>query len=251
MPEWDTPPPSWADSDGFTEDNYRCVACIGHRVEAEKKRRAHEYAAWNRCRLEETRRALLERVPSEFRGLRLATIAAAGRLRRPEASKELEPFILWPDELPPVLLLVGPTEAGKTSAAAALLNEIVERGTAEGAKRREAELAGGIRFLLSSRLASARSRSPLGEDPEEVVQALEATVLVIDELGLEEQRFIPELETIIHEWHSSGRRTIVTTGLTSEVLKERYQGGIVRRLAMDRAHSTTVIRCASAKEPTC
>ena len=88
-------------------------------------------------------------------------------------------------------------------------------------------------FLYASahELAKARSTSRLGEEPEVVERALRCGLLVVDELGGEDERYGSAVSEIIYERHAWQRATWITTGVNSERLGQRYGGGIVRRIS--------------------
>lgn len=127
-----------------------------------------------------------------------------------------------------MLTLTGPSGAGKTSLACAMLRATIDSG-ARGVET--------SRFVRSWELAKARSEHALGRGEAPLVTlALRAHTLVIDELG-EELRSSSRLvrgdtaiRDVLHERQAAGRRTIITTYLSRDEIAATYGAGIARRL---------------------
>lgn len=127
------------------------------------------------------------------------------------------------------LLLCAPSGAGKTTGAIArsknILSATEKRGTPD-----DFRFACGIRFATAADLATARRQHALGQgEPWEIEEAIEATLLILDELGFEPQvdTAIPELADIRYR---KNRLTITTTGLRPNELTSRYGEATVRKL---------------------
>jgi hypothetical protein len=116
-----------------------------------------------------------------------------------------------------VLVLRGPAGSGKTSLAAAVIAAEAERG-----KR--------IAWAPAVRLAMARSEAKLGEEPQEVRDAIRSDALVIDDVGNESLTPTSALVDVVFSRHDAERPVVITTGLSSVALAERYGGGTGRRL---------------------
>jgi hypothetical protein len=129
------------------------------------------------------------------------------------------------------MLLVGPTAAGKTSLAVAMLDAWVR---AEPYARR------GSLFVEAAWLARARARHRLGADEAPLVRdCLTAPLLLLDDLGQEREDRDGCITDVVYGRSNAELPTWVTCGLTTrdatleafaEKLSQRYDGGFVRRL---------------------
>lgn len=121
------------------------------------------------------------------------------------------------------ITFVGKPGSGKTSLAIAMFRAAVE-----------ADRSGSWRaqhmFVSAHRLAKARGTHKLGEEAPLVDSALRAPLLVIDELGGEDQRHASAVTEVIYERHAEDRPTWITTGVTVKEIAARYGGGISRRV---------------------
>lgn len=115
---------------------------------------------------------------------------------------------------------IGPPGAGKTSLAAAMFRSAIDR-----TKRPR-----WYRWTSGHALAKARVSASLGDEAPLVQQALDADLLVIDELGGEEPRHATSVSEVIYERHAENRPTWITTGVSPKVIADRYGGGIARRV---------------------
>ena len=115
---------------------------------------------------------------------------------------------------------IGPPGAGKTSLVAAMFRIAVER-----TKRPR-----WYRWASAHQLAKARASADLGDEAPLVQLALEADLLVVDELGGEQERYASAVGEVIYERHAANRPTWVTTGVAPKVIADRYGGGIARRV---------------------
>lgn len=152
--------------------------------------------------------------------------------------------------LPICTVLVGPSTAGKTSVACAMLAHLLVGVERDAGRPRAAAalgptlidraleeaitMAAGVRFTPAYWPAKARAQTPLGRGEAPAVDAaIEATVLVLDDLGAEPVRSSAIAE-ILFERHHHERPTIVTTKLNGAEIAEQYAEfdgeGIARRL---------------------
>jgi hypothetical protein len=98
------------------------------------------------------------------------------------------------------------------------------------ARRHVHSFRGRGEYVGASDLAHARSRSRLGEEPEVVRAALEAGVLILDDLDLAPEVHGSAVVDVIHRRHRDGLLTIATTSLSPEETAARFGDGTSRRL---------------------
>lgn len=133
------------------------------------------------------------------------------------------------------VVLTGPTGSGKTTAGVSMLHG----GLAENFDRAPTLT---YRFASAIALAMARADAPLGTEPRAIRDAVEAGVLLLDDLGSEPARFVDVIAEIVMRRHDADRPLWCTTWLSGREIAARYGGGVARRL-LERAH---VIRCGGA-----
>ena len=168
---------------------------------------------------------------------------AGGRIKNPSVVDRLHQIAVGDGpQPPPVVTLVGETEAGKTSAAIAMAIEILVRGKRLDAKITTIRRAAGVRFYLAHTLGAAPDRNKLGGVPVEIHDAEKATVLFIDVFGGEEIRHNLILEALILQRIHAGAITVLTTGMKADALLQRYTGGFCRKIAIDK-RCAEVIQC--------
>lgn len=139
---------------------------------------------------------------------------------------------------PRALALVGDSGSGKTSAAAALIV-----GAAAFDFAFDGVPAHTYVFDSAIELAREASHIPTWQgEAARVTRAKEAGVLMLDEIGREDERQRQTIVEIIHARHDAERPTWITTGLVRADLGGRYGGGVLRRLFED----AVVIRCTGS-----
>lgn len=132
------------------------------------------------------------------------------------------------------LIAEGPAGSGKSTLVCAMLGARARRLIGEGRRWH------GAMFVSAIDLGRSRSVSRLGEEPEIVLDAMRAKVLVIDDLGAESPRDSEPIVQVIHARHDAEAPTWITTGITAEEIATRYGGGIARRIY----EGAIVIDCA-------
>lgn len=167
-------------------------------------------------------------IPKRFRwaiDVNLTTLAA--RVKLP--AERISAALTWAaglDAIPPSLALTGVTGAGKTSLVVALFATWFARHRDEGA-----------RFVTAIELGLSRSRHPLGhDDPPAVTAALEAPLLILDDLGAEAPMHADVVRQVLHGRHNDDLPTWVTSGLSQAALAQRFDGGLARRLFEEAKH---------------
>lgn len=175
-------------------------------------------------------RAALETIPKGFSWASFVAPELAARVKNDAAIAHARTAVAEAAGV----LLTGGAGTGKTSLACAMMRALVETGDPR------------VLFVGAYWLAKAREQYRLGQgEAPEVERAIEASVLVIDDVGIEQARNTA-LSEVIYERHAAERRTIITTGFGFKALAERYGDGIARRMS----EGATVIRCGTAERRT-
>jgi len=149
-------------------------------------------------------------------------------------------------------VMIGETGLGKTTTAAVMLLQLMRAGF-HGSEADWA-LAQDARWYRAQELESAIKGHPLGRsEPPDMRSAMTTRLLVLDELGWE--RDLKVIDDLFAARSSDERRvTIVTSGLDSNKIQERYGEAVWRRLFTFRGRSSAVARAfpeadaAQAKE---
>ncbi len=172
-------------------------------------------------------RAAMEKTDAaRLRGTAIATIpkryvwARANALELPARVKTRGPVL---EVVKRVLgatrvIFVGPSGSGKTSLACACLRERLPHGV----------------FMTAFRLGIARQQAALGQgEPASVDRAINAPLLLIDELGGEAKVATNAIRDVIFARHDADMPTWITTGFTSQQIAETYGDGALRRIIED------------------
>lgn len=118
-----------------------------------------------------------------------------------------------------IVTLTGPTRCGKTSLAAAALQDRIAEGL----------------FVESAELGAAASSHGFGSgDAPLVTRSLRTRLLVLDELqvhAVPSQR--DAVWRVVHQRHRAGRLTVITTGVPRPLLVEAYGEGFEGRVFME------------------
>jgi len=134
------------------------------------------------------------------------------------------------------ILFLGPTGAGKTITAVALAFKILERAVDLEVPESFVRLAKGLRFTVGRELSSARRIFPMGGgEPPPILEAQDATLLVLDEIGYEMTKTgdgAPDtaIFDVLDARYRAARPVVVTSGLTKAKFAQRYGAAMMRRL---------------------
>ncbi len=199
---------------------YRCRRGCGERVDIESSscaacRAKLAAATWRACAMQRVPAAFLD---AEFESEWLVNLL--GSKVHAEAMKA----VLDHEHR---VAAVGPPGSGKTSLIAAML-------LASDFSSYDTAPLRGPTWVSAHQLAKARALHPLGEGEAPLIrQALEAPLLVVDELGGEDQRYASAVAEVLYERHAQDHPTWVTTGVSPKEIADRYGGGIARRVFED------------------
>lgn len=180
-----------------------------------------------------------ESIPEALRALTLSSIAP--RITYKAGIEAATAFGLARRPAPPTMLIVGQSGSGKTSLAVATLADRLRRAGELEAPPSEAHAASTARFFFAPDLGRARERSRLGAEAPAIVEAFDASFLVLDEFGAEAARHSEIIEEIIFARAAHGRATMIATNLSSAQIAGRYSAGMLRRIASDD-HCSRVVR---------
>lgn len=125
----------------------------------------------------------------------------------------LEKLVTKPTGFNHSITFTGPARKGKTTLACALMGELIDLGM----QRKHFARASRIEFFLANDLAAARDESRLGAPVRIVERSIDASVLLLDEVGRIVRR--PNDDTIfrvVHLRHRECRPTIFTTPARTE-----------------------------------
>jgi DNA replication protein DnaC len=126
------------------------------------------------------------------------------------------------------VVLFGTAGSGKTVLACCMLRAVAEAVLA--VDERAEWILRNARFMGAYDLAKSRLENPLGKGEAKLVeQAMGASLLVIDDVGLERMRSTG-IEEVLHHRHAQELPTWITTFLGVNALSERYGDGIARRI---------------------
>lgn len=179
-------------------------------------------------------RHVREQLPSNARG-------ATAELRARTPAKLLAVVDGWSWD-GPNLLILGPTRVGKTSGAALLVRQLLERAAAStgafsqaarrlwGGCKSEYDLADLIRWQSCRDLTTTVREFPLGQGTPETIQRCQhARLLVLDDIGVTDDR--GALERILNARYERRWPTVTTSGLTSAELVRTFGDALVRRMS--------------------
>lgn len=132
--------------------------------------------------------------------------------------------------------LLGSAGAGKTSLASAL------------AVTWASVTARTAVFVAAVDVGVARQQHGLGEgEPRIIRQAMNAPLLVLDDLGQEAEVGVPVVAHILQHRYNQASPTIATSGLSVDQIVSRYGAGVARRL-LETVGGATVIKLRGRPE---
>lgn len=169
--------------------------------------------------------AAVASIRDRYRWAHLDAPELVERLARPDVLAQARAAVTAP-----VVLLVGPTGAGKSSLGTAIFRAHLDRATAQGASPEARSWGARALWVHAKPLSLARRESPLGGEPALLARAREASVLLLDDLGQESPSDQGDLVAVLSERQEEGRPLIVTCGWGIEGMVERYGPHLVRRL---------------------
>lgn len=211
---------------------YECKGCRGVYLRDE-----HAHDLCGPCRVKTFRRSwttpALATLPTAFAG---ATLDAAwlldlvGGVALARAREALSASRV---------AFVGPAGTGKTSLAIAMFRAVVLGDAPTPAKdwapgmQRDDRFGAKHLYVSAFALAKARGTAPMGREVPLIERALEAPLVLIDELGGEDPRYASAVTEVIYERHAEGRATWITMGVGGPQIAQRYGGGIARKALED------------------
>lgn len=165
--------------------------------------------------------ALIDDEFADYSECAIGSKALMARLKTAEAqahAANFESLLVMPR-----LAFVGPAGSGKTSLIVALSRTWVDRHLGQPA-----------RIVIASDLANAKQQFKLGQgDPQIVDDAEEARLLVIDDLGNEEDVARNSIKEVLqHRFNKTklGFQTWITCAFSPKQMRARYGDGITRRV---------------------
>lgn len=165
-------------------------------------------------------------LPEGFRSLSFGGEELAKRVKRRAAIGEAQAAATSRR-----VVLMGLSGHGKSSLVAAMLRW-------RAVEKRERNV-----FMHAKSLGLARSQHPLGEGEAPLVRlAMEARILVIDDVGLEPNLPTSAVPDVIFERAERAKATWITTGMKQEEVSQRYGEGIARRVF----EGAKIIECGKA-----
>lgn len=187
------------------------------------------------CALDKALLRFEARIPPRFRwALRPVTRddSIESRVLLPKGHRDAA--LIWAERQgsrPSNVYIVGPSQQGKTSLAVAMLGAWFCANHA-----RDPAIVKDALFVdaLELSLARGRHRPREGGHPPLVDEAIESSLLVLDDLGQDRPDCRDDLKFVVRKRHNEDRPTWITTWHAREKLAEFYSGSLIARL-VDRA----------------
>lgn len=140
------------------------------------------------------------------------------------------------------LLVIGPTSIGKSTLLVAIGHRILDAALSGQTDLGQFYAAMRLRAVSGKDLAKAEKRHPLGvrAEPPEISGAKKASILLLDEIGFEDQSFDPHaVRDVIRDRATRGLPTLATSGRTRGELDERYGAATLAHL-VDQGRGHTI-----------
>ena len=219
-----------------------CRATNGALAQQSDEVQRERSEAAERARRHSKLSAVLNEVPADYRGLTLHSGALAQRITRQEAITEAHTALCHP-----FVTIAGSHGSGKSTLASALVGSMVD--LAVNLENRTAiELARNAHWVSFLDLIRDRTKYALGRGESPLVEmACDASLLVLDELGLDPLKSEGSVYHVIHHRRAHGLSTIITTGFprtgakNTVGLSDWYGGGMARRVSDERVK---IIMCS-------
>lgn len=139
----------------------------------------------------------------------------------------------WGDDgrSPRNLCLLGKSGLGKTTAAVAKIQGLLNKAELPSSPQELFAKAQGVRWFQATELASARSRTKLGVgEAKEIRQLRHARLVVVDDFGKEDVRDRFVMSEVIEDLYRLQIPALVTSELSVSAIRERYTYSTQRRL---------------------
>lgn len=178
-----------------------------------------------------------ERFSREWRTMSLARVRASlpvgwDNARAHPIRSELQRLASW-TRAHGNLLLCGGTGVGKTSTCVALLHRMIRRAEQASIPALDLAFVARARFVSWPDILEADRAQALGRGESRITkQALSASLLVLDEVGIDADRRSPTLLRYLVDARArdATKRTIVTTGLSRADLETKFDPSITRKI---------------------
>lgn len=130
------------------------------------------------------------------------------------------------------LVILGETGIGKSTILAAIGLRLLDLAFAGALPEDAFRFARRVRWINGIDLGVARAEHALGAgEPKLIMEAKRASLLLLDEIGYENDRYDPHaVRDVLYARSIANMPTIVTSGKTAAELESVYKGALMRRL---------------------
>jgi DNA replication protein DnaC len=137
------------------------------------------------------------------------------------------------------VVFAGPTDSGKTTAAAYLFKRLLAEAVKTGD---EWDQAKWMRWVSAEDLSVARRGQRMGQgEPPEAIEAINARLLFLDDIGWDKD--ITEVCSVLAARYDRGAPTVFTTGLPRADLLKHYGAAVVRRMLESGGKKPILVEC--------